>query len=226
PDEAVFTEEEVEEKATQVEAAAEEVVEEKVTQPVEKSVQELLHVETAEESEPKPEPESDQEEAAEEIPAWAKSSLKPIKPITPIGPSKLDQFLEKVGGLIAKATAIWNEYQAYPNKREIMLALKKFLGRLLHSLRLRGSVVHLRLGLADPSTLGTITGVVAVIGSWCQNRGLHLEFQPEFQEECVEVSGQVEMHIRILALSWIALRLVLNKYILRLIMYIVKRPKK
>ena len=151
PDEAVFTEEEVEEKATQAEAITEEIIEERVVKPAESSLKELMKEsdEPVQEETPQEVPtESPVEEATseEEIPAWAKKGLKPIKPISPIGPSKLDQFWEKVGGLLAKGTKIWNEYQAYPNKREILLALKIFIGRLLHSLRLHNSVVHLHLG--------------------------------------------------------------------------------
>lgn len=215
PDEAVLTEEEVEDKVTQAEKKVVEPVEEAV-----ESVEEAVKSEEPVEKTVKSEKSVEKTAAPEdEIPKWARDCMKPI------GPSRWDKLWESIGARLAQVTDLWNEYKAYPNKREIVLALKLFLKRVLHSLRLRDTRLRMVLGLEDPGMMGCLMGVVSMVGQFCTIRGCYLEVEPDFEESRIEVAGQLCMHIHILSLIWITLRLALNRYVFRLIRYVLHRKK-
>ncbi len=107
----------------------------------EKSQAEEKVKQTVEEILPQPEPEKPQEEApeAEEIPEWVKKGLRPIRPIGP-------NFWERLGAKLARVESVWMQFQAYPYKPQIWHAFRKAGGKLLHSMRLRRSHIHLSFG--------------------------------------------------------------------------------
>ena len=168
--------------------------------------------------------EAEKEEKTEAASAQTEE-IQPISPITPIGPGRLEGLWEKVGGLLAKAERIWYEYKSYPRKHEIVQAVWKAVRRLLHSLRLRDSVLRIRYGLENPADTGYITAVSAIVGQYFDNRGCRFELEPEFQEPCLEVQGKLRLHINILQCAWIGCALVLNHDVRRLILYILHRKK-
>lgn len=203
PDEAVFTEDEAQQKVTQEVKKAERIVEEplkEAAQPLKEAAQTI-------------------ENREEEIPRWARSCMKPV------GWNAWERFWENIGSMMAKVSALWNEYQQYPNKHEIRMAIQKYLRKLLHSLRLRNSVIHLRYGFEDPSLTGLLLGGASMAGQFLTGRGCRIELEPDFQNQVLEVNGQVRLHICILAIGFLTLRLALYRYVRRLILYILHRDR-
>lgn len=203
PDEAVFTEEEAEQKITGEAYKAQEILEE--------PLKEALH--------PLREAEEEHQAEEEEIPSWARSCMKPI------GSNAWERCWEKVGQMTARAQALWSEYQSYPNKHEIRRALQKYLSRLLHSLRLRNSVITVRYGFKDPALTGLLLGGVSMAGQFVGGRGCRLELEPDFQQTVLEGEVRLRLHIRILAIAFMTLRFALSRYVRRLILYLLRRDK-
>mgnify|MGYP001852951208 FL=1 len=203
PDDGVFTEEEVVSRMETEKSQAEEKVKQ--------TVEEIL---------PQPEPEKPREEApeAEEIPEWAKKGLRPIRPIGP-------NFWERLGAKLARVESVWMQFQAYPYKPQIWHAFRKAGGKLLHSMRLRRSHIHLRFGWQDPAYTGLTMGVASMIGQFLNSSGCHIELEPNFEEACLEASGKLEFQIRILYILWLGLGLLANRYVRELLLLVLRKAK-
>lgn len=203
PDDGIFTEEEVVSRMETEKSQAEEKVKQ-----------------MAEEILPQPEPKRPREEApeTEEIPEWVQKGLRPIRPIG-------SNVWERLGARLAQAESLWIQFQAYPYKPQIWHALRKAGGKLLHSMRLRRSHIHLHFGWHDPAYTGLTMGAASMIGQFLSHSGCHIELEPDFERACLEAGGKLEFQVRILYILWIGLCLLGNRYVREMLLLVLRKVK-
>ncbi|MBQ7063383.1 MAG: hypothetical protein IJM90_00620 [Firmicutes bacterium] len=175
----------------------------------------------------KPKPAEPEEPQEEEIPDWAKECMKPIGPdLEDKISAKIGELEEKFGGILAKADTYYQEFRFYPEKRQVMKALGRMLWRIIRQFRFRDTRLWLRLGLDDPSATGLILGAAGMLNHMIPSKELSLLLQPEFGQSLIEGGGTLHLRIRIQAFIHAILCFLLNRYILRLIFYVIRRLRK
>ncbi len=155
------------------------------------------------------------------IPDWAKDVM------TPIGPGKIEELEEKIGGILAKVDYYKMLLDAYPERPEIIRALKRLIRRLLHQFHFRDSHLALRYGFEDPSLAGFLTAGAAIASHIIPSREFQIDFLPQFEEELV-IEGDFDIKLRIILQAFIhyVLCFLLYPPTIRLILFVIRELKK
>ena len=124
-----------------------------------------------------------------------------------------NSFKNKVSHLKESVTGILEFIENEENKEAIREALSG-LGRILKNILPRRYRLWVHLGLEDPATTGEITGAVYAASALL---GLHIDFEPDFEEKVIEAEGTAAGHIRIIAILIVILKLYHNKKIKKII---------
>ena len=161
------------------------------------------------------------EEPGDGIPDWAKDVM------TPIGPGKIEELEEKIGGILAKVDYYKMLLDAYPERPEIIRAVKRLLRRLLRQFRFRDSHLSLRYGFEDPSLAGFLTAGAAIASHIIPSREFQIDFLPQFEEELV-IEGDFDIGLRIILQAFIHYFLCFLLYppTVRLIIFVIRELKK
>lgn len=100
------------------------------------------------------------------------------------------------------------------DSRDLLSHCKMRILKILKSIRPRKIIFHGTIGFVSPDTTGYLYGVYCMISSFL---GKNVILIPDFEREIMDVSGSFKGRITIFVLAWNALRIYLDKRLMRLI---------
>ncbi len=151
-------------------------------------------------------PEPMQKDAEEELPRPSQESSSQENP-------EKEPILDKLVGMKEKIQYYINIFQEQETK-ELLAHCKVRIVKILKSIRPRKLVFRGTVGFATPDTTGYLYGGYCMISSYL---GKNVILTPDFENEIVDVSGSLKGHITVFVLAWNALRIYLDKRLMRLI---------
>ena len=98
--------------------------------------------------------------------------------------------------------------------KDLLAHCKMRIIKILKSIRPRNIAFRGTVGFATPDTTGYLYGGYCMISSFL---GKNVILVPDFEREIIDVSGSLKGHITIFVLAWNALRIYLDKRLMRLI---------
>ena len=98
--------------------------------------------------------------------------------------------------------------------KELLAHCKVRIVKILKSIRPRKITFRGTVGFASPDTTGYLYGGYCMISSYL---GKHVILTPDFENEIMDVTGSLKGHITVFVLGWNALRIYLDKRLMRLI---------
>lgn len=98
--------------------------------------------------------------------------------------------------------------------KDLLAHCKKRIFKILKSIRPRRVAFRGTVGFASPDTTGYLYGGYCMLSSYL---GKNIILTPDFDREIIDVSGCLKGHITVFVLAWNALRIYLDKRLMRLI---------
>lgn len=98
--------------------------------------------------------------------------------------------------------------------KDLLVHCKKRIIKILKSIRPRKIKFNGIIGFASPDTTGYLYGAYCMVSSYL---GKNVILEPEFEKEIIDVTGSLKGRITVFVLAWNALRVYLDKRLMRLI---------
>lgn len=124
-----------------------------------------------------------------------------------------EPIFDKLVGIKEKIQYYINIFQEQETKG-LLAHCKVRIVRIIKSIRPRKLVFKGTVGFATPDTTGYLYGGYCMISSYL---GKNVILTPDFENEIIDVSGSLKGHITVFVLAWNALRIYLDKRLMRLI---------